>query len=180
VGGLIAVLLASYLRRRRVFVPNAHSNPPSDAPAAPVDAEHSPVPTLPWPADQWSEAFEHRFQPREARSVTVLTFSGRLTPEDALALGEGVRVIVKSGRPGFVCDLGGLDPTVEMQERVGEILRCYTQLSRAGGRLRWVHGDPYVHYIRTVIMWPPPPSHQTEEEAVEAVLCELSGRPTRG
>jgi hypothetical protein len=131
--------------------------------------------------EQLAKDFSQRFSPRDVGSVTILTFSGRLTHRDARVCGAGVRSIVDKGRRAFVCDVGGLDESVDMEERLGGLFRCcQNQLQRAGGTFCWLHGAPYLVLLKELgIMYPPPPNFETEQEAIDSLLGREECGPAR-
>lgn len=100
-------------------------------------------------------AFRQRFKPREVRGVTVLV----VDPPgcEGAVLDIGVRQIIgATGNRGFVCDVGGL-ASVDLDTGLGEIVRCYSTIVRAGGALCYLGARRFIDYNANVAKCGPLP-----------------------
>lgn len=76
-----------------------------------------------------------RIDERQAKGVTVLTVSGRITMLDTTGqLKERVSTLVKNGERNIVLSLGQL--TFVDSSCIGEIVSCSLTVARAGGTLK--------------------------------------------
>ncbi len=75
---------------------------------------------------------------RQARDVTILDLHGKiLIGEGDDALRDAVTRLVDGGKTKLILNLGDV-PYVD-SAGLGEIVRCYTTVSRKGGRLKLVN-----------------------------------------
>lgn len=73
------------------------------------------------------------FKTTEVNGVPVIAIEGRFTMEDDMQLDKRVRELTAEGKPRIVLDVSGTEFVDTCG--LGEIVRCYTLASRAGGRL---------------------------------------------
>jgi len=85
----------------------------------------------------------------EADSVIVLGLEGKLMIGDGdVMLREKIETLVESGHRRIVLDLSDV-PYVD-SAGLGEIVRCYTALSRKNGRLKLRNPSKRIHELLSV------------------------------
>jgi anti-sigma B factor antagonist len=75
---------------------------------------------------------------RQINDVTLLDLHGKIMiGEGDDALRDAVAKVVESGKTKIILNLGEVDYVDSAG--LGEIVRCYTTVSRKGGRLKLIH-----------------------------------------
>lgn len=86
---------------------------------------------------------------RTVDTVTVVDVDGRITlGEGSEVLRQSVDALVQEGKRAIVLDLGGV--TYIDSAGVGELVRAYTTVTRAGGRLALAGLTKRVHDLLSV------------------------------
>ena len=86
---------------------------------------------------------------RSVGDVTILDLHGKiLIGEGDDALREAVTKLVDSGKTKILLNLADV-PYVD-SAGLGEIVRCYTTVSRKGGKLKLLHLPPKINDVLTV------------------------------
>jgi len=86
---------------------------------------------------------------RKAGDVTIIDVEGRVTLEEgADEFRELTRTVIREGRIKLVINLEKV-PYID-STALGEIIRCYTTVTRLGGGLKLLAVAPHVHQLLVI------------------------------
>jgi anti-sigma B factor antagonist len=86
---------------------------------------------------------------RTVSDVTIIDLQGRVTLEEgADDFRELTRRVIRDGRQKLVINLAAV-PYID-STALGEIIRCYTTLTRLGGGLKLLNVTPHVHRLLVI------------------------------
>jgi anti-sigma B factor antagonist len=102
---------------------------------------------------------------REKDAVSVLDVSGRLTSFEIGAIREAVARLLNHGRKDIVLNLSGLQYLDS--SGIGELVRNYVTVVKAGGQMKVVGLSPKVEEVLKITqLYQVFPEFQSEEEAL--------------